>query len=379
MNVTVVIPTFNEEPNIEQLVHRVTAAVAGHDAEIIFVDDSTDDTSATVLRVATQAAIPVRLIHRTRPVGGLAGAVLEGIAASNSDWCVVMDGDLQHPPELIPVLLASGVEQQADVVVASRHVHGGSSLGLDGRTRRLVSSASTILTRAMFPIKLRNVTDPMTGFFAIKRSAVDVEALHPRGFKILLEILARNSLVVVEEPFVFGRRTAGESKASLTQGVRFVTQLAALRFGRLSGFALIGAIGAIANLAIMAGLQSLGVWYLTAAIVAAVVTLIGNFVLAERFVFHDLRADSPQVRVRFAASMAFNGVETIVRTALLWVIVETLPVPGLIAQAVLISLGFILRFVYHSRVVYRPMRTTAPHPSVRISSLEGLPKPVAEL
>lgn len=81
----------------------------------------------------------------------------------------------------------------------------------------------------------------MTGFFAIRRSALDVDSLRPRGFKILLEILARNTITVVEEPFVFGQRHAGESKADLRQGLRFLTQLATLRFGRLSNFACVGA------------------------------------------------------------------------------------------------------------------------------------------
>lgn len=376
MDVTIVIPTFNEGPNIAELVRRIGAATAAHEARIVFVDDSTDDTPRVVNRVAKKAPLPVRLIHRAEPVGGLSGAVLEGLAATSSEWCIVMDGDLQHPPELIPVLLASAVEQNADVVVASRHIRGGSSLGLDNGLRRLVSSGSTVLTRAMFPLKLRNVTDPMTGFFAIRRSSIDVGSLHPRGFKILLEILARHTLTVVEEPFVFGKRTAGVSKADLRQGLRFATQIGALRFGRLSGFAAVGAVGALANLAIMALLQSLGVWYLAAAITAAVVTLVGNFLLAERLVFHDLRAGGSNVWKRFGQSMAFNGVETAVRTALLWLIVEAFPIPSLVVQAVLIAVGFVLRFVYHSRIVYRPARTTAPHPSVSISTLEALDQPI---
>src|ERR1700710_1670463 len=100
----------------------------------------------------------------------------------------------------------------------------------------MVSNSSNILTRAMFPIKLRNCTDPMTGFFAVKRDAIDPRTLRPRGVKILLEILARTSLDVAEVPFAFGDRLAGKSKANFTQGMGFLVQLAALRFGRLSGF-----------------------------------------------------------------------------------------------------------------------------------------------
>jgi dolichol-phosphate mannosyltransferase len=201
----------------------------------------------------------------------------------------------------------------------------------------------------MFPIKLRNCTDPMTGFFAVKRDAIDVKTLRPRGFKILLEILARTSLEVAEVPFAFGDRRAGESKASLRQGLGFLVQLGALRFGRLSGFAAIGALGAVVNLLIMAGLQSVGVWYVAAAIVAGFVT----------FVFADLRAEGRNVWRRFFSSLAFNGVETLARTSLLWVVVERTTVPGIVAQAALLAVEFVLRFIFHSRVVYRPLRTRA--------------------
>jgi dolichol-phosphate mannosyltransferase len=359
VDVSIVVPTFNEAPNVPILIERIERAMVGHRAKVIFVDDSTDNTSQVILEVASRSSIAVELIRREQPDGGLAGAVVAGLQAASTDWCVVMDGDLQHPPELIPALLLSGQEQAADVVVASRYVKGGSSGGLSGGIRHLVSNTATVLTRAMFPRRLRNCTDPMTGFFAIRRAAIDLSALRPRGFKILLEILARNSVRVTEEPFVFGERVAGESKASLREGFKFVVQLAALRFGRLSTFAVIGAFGAVANIAIMAGLQSLGMWYLLAAIIGALVTIAGNFLLQERFVFNDLRAEGRNAWLRFAQSMSFNLSETAVRTFLLWVIVETTVVPSLIAQAGLIAIGFMLRFVYHSRIVYKPKSTTS--------------------
>jgi dolichol-phosphate mannosyltransferase len=228
--------------------------------------------------------------------------------------------------------------------------------------------SATILTRAMFPVRLRNCTDPMTGFFAVRRSSVDLTKLRPRGFKILLEILARNSVRVVEEPFVFGERNAGQSKADFRQGLRFAVQIASLRFGRLSGFAVIGAFGAVANLAIMAGLEALGVWYIFAAIIAAVLTITANFLLQERFVFHDLRSEGRSVGKRFLQSLGFNGTETAIRTTLLWVVVEFTTLPSVPVQAVLLCVGFLLRFVYHSRIVYRPRRT------VEMSSdLESVP------
>ena len=128
----------------------------------------------------------------------------------------------------------------------------------------------------MFPIRLKDVSDPMTGFFLIDRRTVDAATLKPRGFKILLEILARKNLRVAEVPFDFAGRHAGESKASMRQGLHFLTQLTALRFGKMSLFAVIGGLGAVANIAIVWALTSLGVNYIVAAIIASEVTIIGE-------------------------------------------------------------------------------------------------------
>lgn len=361
MSVTVIVPTFNEAPNVEELVRRIDSAV-DLDAEILFVDDSTDDTPAVIEAVARTSRLPVRLLHRSEPVGGLSGAVVDGIRDSTSEWCLVMDGDLQHPPEMIPVLLETGRQTDADVVVASRHVGGGSDAGLNGWLRRTVSNSSITLTRAMFPNRLRNCTDPMTGFFAFRRRSVVIDRLRPQGFKILLEILARHRLRVVEEPFVFGSRHAGESKADLRQGLRFAHQLASLRFGRMSRFAVIGALGAIGNVLLMAGMVALGIPYLIAAVVAAVVTIVANFALQERFVFRDLRHEGRSFWNRFAHSFTYNAADATARLPLLWWLVEITSIPSVIAQAVTLAVAFVLRFVFHSRIVYRPRRTTPVSP-----------------
>ena len=363
MDVTVLVPTYNEGPNVAELVRRLTAAlgpdgeggrVAPGGVEVLFVDDSTDDTPAVIDRVAAASALPVRAIHRESPEGGLSGAVVAGLRAASGERVVVMDGDLQHPPEMVPVLLGTARETGADVVVASRYTGRGDAGGLDGRYRRWVSKASGLLARSMFPVKLRDVSDPMTGFFVVRQGGVDLDGLHPRGFKILLEILARQRLVVVEEPFVFGERFAGRSKATVANGLRYVQQLTMLRFGRLSPFALIGAAGAVLNLAILAALQAVGVHYLPAVIVANAVTIVINFVLQERFVFADLREGAHGFWGRFVRSFAFNGTEAVVRTLLLWWIVErAVPHPELV-QAVLILVAFVVRFVFQAQVVYRP-------------------------
>lgn len=356
MQLSIIVPTFNEEPNVAALVRRVAIAVQGVEAEIIFVDDSTDATPDAVRAAAASAPLPVHLIHRDAPTGGLGGAVVEGMRAAASDTCLVMDGDLQHPPEDIPTLFARFVRGDVDMVVASRYVGEGSAQGLADRTRVLISRVSNALTRAMFPIRLREVTDPMTGFFVVDRTAMDLAGLKPRGFKILLEILARRNLRVAEVPFRFADRFAGQSKASVRQGLRFLVQLTALRFGKMSLFAIIGGFGAVVNLAIMWALIALGMHYIPAAIIGAEVTIIGNFVLQERFVFQDMRSDASGLWTRFAKSFGFNNVEALVRIPVIALLVNTWHLSSVIAAAITLAVAFVVRFMFHSLVVYAPRK-----------------------
>lgn len=359
VQLTIVVPTFNEAPNVAELVRRVTASTTGIECEVLFVDDSTDDTPDVVRQVAASADIPVRLLHRARATGGLGGAVLEGLAAAQADACLVIDGDLQHPPEKIPELWQRFSRGDVDVVIASRYAGGGTASGLADRTRVLVSKTATALTKAMFPVRLRDVSDPMTGFFLVDRRAIDADTLTPRGFKILLEILARRPLRVAEVPFDFADRHAGSSKASFRQGRHFLTQLAALRFGKMSLFAVIGGLGAVANIAIVWALTQFGVDYIVAAIIAAETTIIGNFVLQERFVFHDMRGQASSGWVRFVKSFAFNNVEALVRIPIIALMVESWHFSAVVATAITLVFAFILRFVFHSLVVYAPRRAGA--------------------
>ncbi|HMO11624.1 MAG TPA: glycosyltransferase family 2 protein, partial [Actinotalea sp.] len=139
-----------------------------------------------------------------------------------------MDGDMQHPPAVIPALLHL-LDQGADIAVASRYTSDGDADGLSSARRRLVSSAATALSRAALPRAIERCSDPMTGFFAVRAASIDLERLDPSGFKILLEILATHDLHVAEVPFHFGRRHYGVSKATIRQGALFLRQLAELR------------------------------------------------------------------------------------------------------------------------------------------------------
>lgn len=359
--VTVIVPTFNERDNVAELVARVGAALAGRSGEILFIDDSTDGTAAEIARVAADAPLPVRVIHRDQNFGGLGGAVATGLAAATADVCIVMDGDLQHPPELLSAMLDRHAQGDADVVAASRYIGGGDSKGLGTAVRFGVSRAATWLTKAMFPQRLARSTDPMTGFFLVDRRRLDLGALRPQGFKILLEILARSDMRIAEVPMEFSERRHGSSKATLRQGATFIAHLARLRFGKMSRFAVIGLIGALANLAIMWALTTAGMDYVWAAIIGAEATIVGNFVLQERFVFGDMRTNARGIGQRFAASFTFNNVEAALRIPLMALMVESWHISSVLATALSLIVAFFARFLFHSLVVYAPrgQRATA--------------------
>jgi dolichol-phosphate mannosyltransferase len=231
--VSLVVPTRNEAGNIQELVTRIECATTGISAGIIFVDDSDDETPKVIRNVSRGSRQPVSLIHRPpeRRRNGLGGAVVEGIRVTSGHWVCVMDADLQHPPELIPKLLKTADAEGADIVVASRYTGPGQAPGL-GSMRLAASRLSSFTARLLFPGRIRNVSDSLSGFFLVRRGAIDPDILRPRGFKILFEILVRfPDLNVAEVPFRFQTRYSGESKMCLREGLRYVTLLLDLRFG----------------------------------------------------------------------------------------------------------------------------------------------------
>ena len=218
-SVAVVVPTFNERGNVVPLVEQLDRALADIRFRLVFADDSDDGTTGEIRRIAAADA-RVCLNHSPRR-RGLARAVVAALASVTEDAVLVMDGDLQHPPAIAPRLLAE-LAGGADVAVASRFAPGGHELGLAGPWRRLVSWSSARLAQVGLP-PARRTTDPLSGFFAFRRSILDGVALHPLGFKILLEILVRGRVArVADVPYTFDRRLRARSKAGPREGLAFL-------------------------------------------------------------------------------------------------------------------------------------------------------------
>ena len=233
-DLAVVVPTRNERDNIAPLLRRLERVCPKLRLEVLFVDDSTDDTPRVIEEQMGRCSCAVSLIHRPGKdrSSGLGGAVRTGLLAAESDLVCVMDADLQHPPEVLGALVDRAVSSNADVVVASRYRLAG-DVGEFSALRVAVSRGSAMLAKLLFPRRLRSVSDPMSGFFLVRRPAIDAAALRPRGFKILLEILVSSGrLTTSEVPFRFGQRYSGHSKASLREGTRYLRRLAELRAHR---------------------------------------------------------------------------------------------------------------------------------------------------
>ncbi|MFC7894962.1 glycosyltransferase [Streptomyces sp. NPDC057381] len=359
--VTIVVPTFNESGNVRRLLGLITESVPARlPCEVVFVDDSTDDTPDVIRAAAPDCPFPVTVLHRDEPSGGLGGAVVEGMRAAGSDWIVVMDGDCQHPPSLVPELVATGERANAGLVVASRYVKGGSRAGLAGGYRIAVSRAATWLTKALFPRRLRGISDPMSGFFAIRRSEVTADVLKPLGYKILLELAVRSRpQTVTEVPFVFEERFAGESKSTAREGVRFLRHLAGLRtaspLARMVVFGLIGLSGFIPNLAALWAFTEAGVHYLPAEIAANQFGVAWNFLLLERLLFRDRRRHRHWAD-RTARFALIANADLVLRIPLIALLVGQFGLAVLPATALALVITFVLRFAGTEALVYLPRR-----------------------
>src|SRR5688500_13432196 len=222
--VSIIVPALNEALNLPPLAEQVAAAMGARTYELIVVDDSsTDDTRAVCARLVDR--YPLRLIVREQPKDGLSGAVLRGMSEARGDTFVVMDADLQHPPDRIPALLET-LDAGADFVIGSRYVPGGTTYERWTFLRRINSGAATLLAR---PFAGRT-NDPMSGFFALRRATYEgAQRLTPLGYKIALELMCKGRVRDVREiPIAFGQRALGQSKLTLTQKFRYLEHLSRL-------------------------------------------------------------------------------------------------------------------------------------------------------
>ncbi len=290
---TVVVPCFNERGNVAPMVRRLDAALDGIAWEAVFVDDDSPDGTADAVRAIAATDRRIRCLRR---IGrrGLSSAVIEGALSSSATFVAVIDGDLQHDETRLPEMLSHLRGRRADVVVASRFAEGGDAAGLAGARRLALSNLGVGVATVMMGKRL---TDPMSGYFMMKRPLFEQVAprLNGQGFKILLDILlSAPDLRVREVGAHFSPRVAGESKLSPLVLLQFGAMLLDKALGglvplRFFSFALVGGIGVLVHLAVLASADALGAGFVAAQTLATLVAMVANFQLNNVITYRDQR------------------------------------------------------------------------------------------
>ncbi|MHA6721393.1 glycosyltransferase family 2 protein [Sphingomonas sp. RS2018] len=301
LEIAVVVPVFNESANVATLVAKLDAALAGRRWEAIFVDDDSPDGTADVARELGRIDARVRVIQR---IGrrGLSSACIEGMCATAAPVVAVIDGDLQHDETLLPQMLDTLAGDAAlDLVIGSRFVDGGGTGDWD-RDRVAKSAFATRLSRRVLKAEL---SDPMSGFFAIRTERLRelVPVLSGIGFKILLDIMTASPrpLAFRELPYTFRVREAGESKLDHVVAMEYLIALYDRMFGkvipvRFAMFSGIGAAGAAVHLSIVWFLyRAIGTGFIAATVVATIVAMTFNFFLNNALTYRDRRLKGAKV------------------------------------------------------------------------------------
>jgi dolichol-phosphate mannosyltransferase len=353
---TIVVPTFNENANIPLLVERLAQLLTSCDWEVIFVDDNSPDGTAAAARTIGEKDSRVRCIRR---IGrrGLAGACLEGMLASQARYVAVMDADLQHDEGLLVPMLEALRAGRADVAVASRYLYGGSAAGLS-KQRSRVSRGSNELVRLLLGIDL---TDPMSGHFMIRRDALEAIApsLSTQGFKILLDILAtaRGSLRTIELPSTFRERQHGESKLDSKIALDFAALVTAkLTNDAISArfilFCLVGLTGIGIHLSILSVFLMVDLSFGVAQALATVGAIAWNFVLNNLFTYRDQRLTGWQFvtgLIRFQVICAIGAISNVGIATWIYDYDETWWIAGLGGALI----GTVWNFVVSAALVWR--------------------------
>ncbi len=324
LSFSLVVPTYNEGRNIETIVAQLSGlldTVLPRDYELIIVDDDSPD-GTWQHALALIGDYPQLRVVRRQGERGLATAVIRGWQVAQGEILGVIDGDLQHPPETL-IQLLDAMAQGVDLAIASRHVEGG-GVSTWSAARRFLSRGAQVLGLVILPQVLSRVSDPMSGYFLVRRSAIAERPLNPVGYKILIEVLGRGSIgAIAEVGYVFHERTAGESKVTWKQYADYLQHLLRLRIdsgrlgrlrrkfqfplGRFLRFGLVGLSGLAVDMsALYLFFDVLGLGLTRSAILAAELAIVNNFIWNDRWTFSDLAQHQPEWRMVFKRFLKFN-------------------------------------------------------------------------
>ena len=368
---SLVVPTYSEVGNVVLLVEKLTGLldrICPNDYELIIVDDDSPDQTWEIARSLLCEYPNLRVMRRTDE-RGLSTAVIRGWQASRGRLLGVIDGDLQHPPEVLEKLLGELVSG-SDLAVASRHVVGG-GISEWSVFRRMTSRGAQILGLMIAPQVVGRVSDPMSGYFMVRRSSVTNQILNPQGYKILLEILGRGEIEHISEVgYVFQERQDGESKVTWRQYVEYLQHLVRLRsdgrlekfqeqfpIGRFLKFGAVGFSGVFVDLGVFWMLSNgLGLAAVTATILSAEVAVLNNFIWNDRWTFGDRSIQQPGRRSMVRRFLKFNVlclVGIVLQGTLVGLMSKVAGVPAIGAKLLAITLVMLWNFWINLKLSWR--------------------------
>jgi dolichol-phosphate mannosyltransferase len=354
LDLTVIIPTYKEEEIIAPTLYEINSILKRTDIsfEILIVDDNSPDKTGKIVQEVS-AFFPVRLITRTADPG-LSQSVIEGFAQARGDVIVVTDADQSHDLLLIPEMYREC--KTHDIVNGSRYMKGGHIKDWPFK-RRIISLGATFLARLLFP----SVTDPVSGFFAVKRNLVSHASLTPCGYKILLEVLGKSCWHTIKElPYTFQNRAYGESKLKTKTIIDFVRHLWSIahfpgrareEIRKMKMFAVVGISGIFVNTIALAMFKEwFGFPLLGASFVAIELSIVSNFLLNDRLTFKDNKTHNPWLH----RLLSFNGISIggmIINMSSL-MLLSFLGVYYLIANLASVPIGFLWNFLWNRKITW---------------------------
>lgn len=355
--ISIIVPTYEERENIKILFDRIDSCLVNIKYEIIVVDDNSKDGTIDEVNKLIDK-YPVRLIVRTH-IKGLASAVVEGFAYAKGNIFVVMDADLQHPPEKI-VMMLDEINKGADIVIGSRYED---EKGFENFNpiRKIISKCANYFARILFH-RLSNIKDIQSGFFTLKRDVINGVNLDPIGYKILLEILIVGNYYNIKEiPFRFAERKNGYSKLKIRTITDYIHHLMRLAWNqgelkRFMKYCIIGSSGIIVNTMILYSFTDLlGIFYLLSSAMAYETSIITNFIMNDKWTFKETIIPGKSHNF-FTRAMYFNWtmiLGAIYGILLLYVFTEFLLINYIISNLISIAIITIWRYYTSMTVVWR--------------------------
>ena len=373
-SLSVIVPTYNESKNIIGILDSLRKHLPfGTDTEIIVVDDDSPDGTGIIVeeyakKSKKENAQSVQIIHR-KTERGLSSAILAGINYAKGESVVVMDSDFSHPPQTIPKMIEELQKSECDIVVASRYVNGGSVKGWPFK-RKIISKGATKIARHGLGIKIK---DPMSGFFAFKRSIINNIKFDAIGYKILLEILVKARGVKVKEiPYEFINRKEGSSKLDTSVAIDYVKSLwklyrygktirekekrVSVRFLSKAGrFYTVGASGLLVNylVSFLFGVVLSNLWYIYATMIGIVFSMTSNFILNKVWTFEDRDFDLKKTLKQYGLFLGFSGIGAIFQIFMIYVLVESRHLNYSVALFVAVVVASVGNFILNKRWTFQ--------------------------